>query len=102
VLKNKTQTFAIGSTAKRVGVCADTLRIWERKGLIHPSRPDKDRMYSLCDIERLNRIKYLIRKKGMNISSVKEMIDMRKCWIIKNCGAQERSKCVVYLNDKTS
>lgn len=99
-MKILAQSFTIGSTAKRVGVCADTLRIWERKGLIHPSRLGKDRVYNTCDIERLERIKHLLHKKGMNISAAREVIDMKRCWAIKNCSAEERSKCVVYMNDK--
>ena len=44
--------YTIGIAAKLLKVCCATLRIWERKGLIHPVRLGKNRYYSRCDLER--------------------------------------------------
>ena len=52
--------YTISIAAKFLKVCPDTLRIWERKGLIKPARLGKNRFYSKCDIERLEYIKGLI------------------------------------------
>lgn len=56
--------YAISIAAKFLKVCPDTLRIWERKGLMKPARLGKNRFYSKCDIERLEYIKDLIQKKS--------------------------------------
>jgi MerR family transcriptional regulator/heat shock protein HspR len=98
-MKDILNTITISGAARHIGVCIDTLRIWERKGLINPSRSGKNRRYNTCDIKKLEQIKYFIREKRMNISAVKEILNMKKCWEIKNCSAEERHKCAVYLSE---
>lgn len=88
--------YTIGIAAKLLKVCADTLRIWERKGLIKPARLGKNRFYSKCDIERLEYIKDLIRKERINIQGVKNILNITRCWELKKCKPKERSACVVY------
>lgn len=95
--KNHTQpVYTIGITAKFLKVCADTLRIWERKGLIKPVRLGKNRFYSQCDIERLEYIKELIHGERINIQGVKNILKITRCWELKKCKPQERNHCTVY------
>ena len=52
-----------------VGVHAQTLRYYERVGLIWPSRTGgRQRLYSPADIERLLRIKTFTEEMGMNLA----------------------------------
>ncbi|MDP2905876.1 MAG: MerR family transcriptional regulator [Candidatus Omnitrophota bacterium] len=88
--------YTIGITAKMLKVCPDTLRIWERKGLIKPSRLGKNRFYSHCDIERLEYIKGLIRGKKINIQGVINMLNVISCWELKKCKPGVRNACLVY------
>jgi len=61
--------FVISVAARIVGVHAQTLRYYERVGLIWPSRSHgKQRLYSPADIERLNRIKTFTEDMGMNLA----------------------------------
>jgi len=89
--------YTIGVTARLIKVCPATLRIWERKGLIKPARRGKDRFYSRCDVERLERIKELIQKNGLNIEGAKKILHTRRCWEVKKCKPKERAKCPIYL-----
>lgn len=89
--------YTIGIAAKLLEVCAATLRIWERKGLIRPSRLGKNRFYSQCDMDRLREIKTLLQKKRINIEGVKNILESRRCWDIKKCRMKEREVCPVYL-----
>ncbi|NQT89968.1 MAG: MerR family transcriptional regulator, partial [Candidatus Omnitrophica bacterium] len=59
----KAPVYTIGIVAKMIGVCPATLRIWERKKLIKPSRIGKNRFYSKCDLDRLEYIKELLQEK---------------------------------------
>jgi len=88
--------YTIGITAKFLEVCPDTLRIWERKGLMKPVRLGKNRFYSKCDIERLEYIKDLIQKKRINIQGAKNIMSITRCWEFKKCKPKERDCCVVY------
>ncbi|MFA4889585.1 MAG: MerR family transcriptional regulator [Candidatus Omnitrophota bacterium] len=88
--------YTIGIAAKFLKVCPDTLRIWERKGLIKPSRLGKNRYYSQCDIERLEYIKDLIQRKKINIQGVINIFKITPCWELKKCKPSARNICLVY------
>ena len=61
--------FVISVAARMVGVHAQTLRYYERVGLIWPSRTvGRQRLYSAADIERLQRIKTLTDDMGVNLA----------------------------------
>jgi MerR family transcriptional regulator, heat shock protein HspR len=61
--------FVISIAARMVGLHAQTLRYYERVGLIWPSRTvGRQRLYSPTDIERLRRIKTFTEDLGMNLA----------------------------------
>ena len=69
--------FVISIAAKMLGVHAQTLRYYERAGMIEPSRSRGNRrLYSMEDIERLRRIKTLIDDLGVNLAGVEVIMRM--------------------------
>ena len=61
--------FVISIAARMVGVHAQTLRYYERVGLIWPSRSNgRQRLYSQADIDRLRRIKTFTEDMGVNLA----------------------------------
>ena len=61
--------FVISVAARIVGVHAQTLRQYERAGLIWPSRTTgRQRLYSMADIERIRRLRTLIDDMGVNLA----------------------------------
>ncbi len=61
--------FAISVAARIVGVHAQTLRHYERAGLIWPSRSTgRQRLYSMADIARIRRLRTLIDDMGVNLA----------------------------------
>ena len=61
--------FVISIAARMVGLHAQTLRYYERVGLIWPSRSNgRQRLYSEADIERLRRIKTFTEDMGVNLA----------------------------------
>ena len=61
--------YVISVVARMVGVHAQTLRYYERAGLVAPSRSQGNRRYySQRDLERLLRIKTLMDDMGMNLA----------------------------------
>jgi len=68
--------FIISVAAELAGVHPQTLRIYERKGLVDPARTiGGSRRYSEEDIERLRRIQDLTNE-GLNLAGVKRVIDL--------------------------
>lgn len=64
--------YNISVAAELVGVHPRTLRIYEETGLIVPARTEGNtRLFSNADIELLQRIRFLIQEKGLNLAGVK-------------------------------
>ena len=69
--------FVISVAAELAGMHPQTLRIYERKGLIDPYRtPGGTRRYSREDIERLTLIQSLT-SQGLNLEGVKQVLDLQ-------------------------
>ena len=61
--------FVISVAARMVGVHAQTLRYYERVGIIMPSRTGgRQRLYSMADLERLRRVKEFTDDMGLNLA----------------------------------
>ena len=68
--------FGISVTAEMVGTGIQNLRLYERKGLLEPSRSaGGTRLYSADDIERLNRITDLLAS-GLNLAGIAIVLDL--------------------------
>jgi MerR family transcriptional regulator/heat shock protein HspR len=68
--------YAISVTSELSGVGPQTLRLYERRGLLTPSRTDAGtRRYSDDDLERLRRITELI-EQGVNLAGIAHILDL--------------------------
>ena len=71
--------FVISIAARMVGMHAQTLRYYERAGLLRPSRSlGRRRLYSPADIARLREIQGLINDLGVNLAGVDVIFRMRQ------------------------
>jgi MerR family transcriptional regulator/heat shock protein HspR len=71
--------YVISVAAELVDMHPQTLRLYERKGLIEPSRSaGKTRLYSQRDIEQLREIRRLTQELGVNLAGVEEIIKLRR------------------------
>ena len=67
--------YVISVAVRMVGVHAQTLRYYERVGLVRPSRSEgKRRLYSPRDIEKLRRIKTLTDDMGVNLAGAEVVL----------------------------
>jgi len=68
----------ISSVAEMYGIHPQTLRLYEREGLLKPSRTEGNtRLYTDQDLERLEFILSLARELGVNISGIAIILQMR-------------------------
>jgi len=69
--------FIISVAARMLGVHAQTLRYYERVGLLTPSRSrGRIRLYSRADLERIRQVQRLIEDLGVNLAGAEVIIDM--------------------------
>lgn len=71
--------FRIGAIAERFGIHPQTLRLYEREGLLRPVRTEGNtRLYDSDTIERLEIILTLTRDLGVNLAGVEVILHMKE------------------------
>jgi len=71
--------YMISSVAEQYGIHPQTLRLYEREGLLKPSRSDGNtRLFTEQDLERLEVILHLTRDLGVNLAGVEIILNMRE------------------------
>lgn len=71
--------FRIGAIAERYGIHPQTLRMYEREGLLRPARTEGNtRLYDSDTIERLEIILTLTRHLGVNLAGVEVILHMKQ------------------------
>jgi len=71
--------YMIGVVAEMLKIHPQTLRMYEKKGLIRPSRTEgKTRMYSAEDVEDVARVTRLARDLGVNLAGIEIILKMRR------------------------
>ena len=83
--------YVISVAAELVDMHPQTLRLYERKGLIEPSRSaGKTRLYSQRTIEQLREIRRLTQELGVNLAGVEEIIRLRSKLDVLQSRMEER------------
>ena len=71
--------YMISVVAQKYNIHPQTLRLYEREGLLTPSRTDGNtRLYSDEDLEQLETILSLTRDLGVNLAGVEIILNMRR------------------------
>jgi MerR family transcriptional regulator, heat shock protein HspR len=71
--------YMISAVAEQYDIHPQTLRLYEREGLLKPSRSEGNtRLYTAEDVERLEVILHLTRDLGVNLAGVEIILNMRE------------------------
>ncbi len=78
-IKRKQGFFSISAVAKMFSVHQQTIRLYEKQGLISPKRSEGNtRLFSEEDIDRLEEIIYLTHELGINLAGVEVIFKLKK------------------------
>lgn len=78
-MKRKKGFFSISAVAKMFSVHQQTVRLYEKQGLITPKRSaGNTRLFSESDIDRLEDIIYLTHELGINLAGVEMILKLKK------------------------
>ena len=78
-MKRKKGFFSISAVADMFAVHQQTIRLYEREGLIQPKRSDGNtRLFSEEDVNRLEEVIYLTHKLGINLAGVQMILKLQK------------------------
>lgn len=74
--RGREPVYVISIAAKMVEMHPQTLRLYERMGLIKPARSGSNRLYSDEDIDRLRQIQRLTQEMGVNLAGVEVILNL--------------------------
>ena len=78
VFRDDEPCYTISVVARLVGVHAQTLRTYEREGLVQPTRSSGNiRLFSNRDVSRIQEIKHWVDQLGLNLAGVATMTRLR-------------------------
>jgi MerR family transcriptional regulator/heat shock protein HspR len=66
----------IGVVVNLTQMHAQTIRLYERLGLVTPQRKSKNRLYSESDVERLRQIRRFTQEMGVNLAGVEVILEL--------------------------
>ncbi|MGB9715063.1 MAG: MerR family transcriptional regulator [Thermodesulfovibrionales bacterium] len=95
--KKEMPLYPIGVVAELIGITDQTIRLYEKHGLIKPARRNRNRFYSENDLKWLKCLRDLIHNKKISIEGIKRLLDYAPCWELTGCPEQERGKCSAYI-----
>ena len=89
--------YKIGEVSRRLDVAVETIRMYEREGLIVIAKTETgQRYYNDDDLHWLGCIRQLIKEQGLNIEGIRRLLSLIPCWQIKPCSQEDREGCPAY------
>ena len=94
--------YSMKVVTQRTNLDANLIRHYERQGLIKPYRdPDNNyRLFTLDEIEWLERINRLIHEVGINIEGIKLFLTLDPCYSKPDFPKDIKERCAIYQNKK--
>lgn len=96
--KNNMPLYTIGVVADIMGTTNQTLRLYEKHGLIKPARKNKNRFYSDNDVTWLLCLRDLIHNKKFSIEGIKKLLEYAPCYEITECPPNRKNVCRAYVD----
>ena len=92
-----TPVHPIGAVARRLGISVETIRLYERRGLLLTVKTEgNQRLYSESDIDRIACIRTAINDHKISIEGIRRIQSLVPCWEYVHCPDAQRRKCPAY------
>ena len=92
-----TPSFMIGDVAEKLGISTESIRLYDRKGLIIITKTKgNQRLLSPSDVERLECIRTAINEHKISIEGIRRIQSLVPCWEHIQCPLAQREKCPAY------
>lgn len=90
--------YKIGEIARQLGIAVETIRMYEREGILLIERTTTgQRVFNEDDIHWISCIRRLIKEKGLNIEGIRRLLALLPCWNLRPCSDEEKKNCPCLL-----
>ncbi|RPH36847.1 MerR family transcriptional regulator [bacterium] len=91
------RSYSISEAADILCISVPTLRMYEREGLVIPSRRvSGHRAYTETDLERVRCYRQTMARDKVTIAHLKRLLSLIPCWEINQCPESSRASCKAY------
>jgi MerR family transcriptional regulator/heat shock protein HspR len=77
--------YAIRVVSEFLNVTEQTLRVYEKNGLIRPYRRNRDRYYTANDVVWLKCLRRFLKEDGINLKGIERLLRLVPCYAISTC-----------------
>jgi len=89
--------YKIGEVARDLNIAVETIRMYEREGLVIPEKRDSgQRLFNDEDVHWITCIRRLIQEQGLNIEGIRRLLALMPCWHLKPCTESDQRQCPVF------
>lgn len=85
--------YSVGIVAQLLGMHPQTIRNYDKVGLLLPARRSRWRLYSPHDLVRIRIMRYLVHDVGMSLQGLRRLLGVIPCWEINGCSPLRRERC---------
>lgn len=90
--------LSISEVAEMLKISVETIRLYERKGLILTTKTDgNQRIFSESDVERIKCIRAAINEHKISIEGIRRIQSLIPCWEHIQCSVERREKCPAFF-----
>ncbi len=92
--------YSISEASKILEIHPRTLLKYEKLKLLKPFRNPKNnrRVYTGNDIQWVVCVMRLVHQDGYSLKSLRSVLDLAPCWMIKGCPTEIRENCEIYIH----
>ncbi len=95
--KDEKNFFKIGQVARKLDVAVETIRMYEREGLLLVAKTKSgQRLFNEDDLHWISCIRRLIREQGLNLEGIRRLLALLPCWELRPCSEEERKNCPAF------
>lgn len=87
--------YPIRVVSELLRVNEQTLRVYEKNGLIHPFRKKRDRYYSANDVVWLKCLRRFLKQDGINLRGIERLLRLVPCYSISPC--EDCGSCTAHV-----
>lgn len=96
-VKANKSSYAIGKIAQKLEVSVETIRMYERGGILLVNRGESGRrVFDDSDMYWLGCVRRLIKEERLNLEGIRRLLALLPCWDLRPCQEVEKNNCPAF------